>query len=104
MPNCRAISDGLMPALNAARTALTCPRVNETVAASTCCLWDDFSVRENHRAVLAVARRPPLLKYFSEGREMEIANLVIEATRFEIAQPMGDSIPDPKLGPPARIA
>jgi hypothetical protein len=35
---------------------------------------------------------------------MEIANLVIEATRFEIAQPMGDSIPDPKLGPPARIA
>jgi hypothetical protein len=53
---------------------------------------------------LAVARRPPLLKYFSEGREMEIANLVIEATRFEIAQPMGDSIPDPKLGPPARIA
>jgi hypothetical protein len=38
MPNCRAISDGLMPALNAARTALTCPRVNETVATSACCL------------------------------------------------------------------
>jgi hypothetical protein len=34
MPNCRAISDGLMPALNAARTALTCPRVN--VVGSTC--------------------------------------------------------------------
>jgi uncharacterized protein DUF3108 len=61
----------------------------------------------------------PLVKYLSEGREMEIAlasvagtrllapfrvsvlsmiaNLVIEATRFEAtAQPMGDSIPDPK--------
>ena len=25
-----------MPALNAARTALTCPRVNETVATSAC--------------------------------------------------------------------
>src|ERR1700724_2805305 len=30
MPNCRAICDGLIPALVAARTALTCPRVNET--------------------------------------------------------------------------
>ena len=29
MPNCRAICDGLIPALVAARTALTCPRVNE---------------------------------------------------------------------------
>jgi hypothetical protein len=61
----------------------------------------------------------PLVKYLSEGREMEItlapvagtrllapfrlsvvsmiANLVIEANRFEAtAQPMGDSIPDPK--------
>jgi hypothetical protein len=34
MPNCRAMSDGLMPALSAARTALICPRVNETVATS----------------------------------------------------------------------
>jgi hypothetical protein len=43
MPNCRAICDGLMPALSAARTALTCPRVNETFAASVCplCLDDD---------------------------------------------------------------
>src|SRR6476469_7115492 len=31
MPNCRAMSLGLMPALNAARTALICPRVHETV-------------------------------------------------------------------------
>jgi hypothetical protein len=34
MPNCRAICDGLMPALSAARTALTCPGVSETVATS----------------------------------------------------------------------
>ena len=45
-PNCRAINDGLMPALNAARTALTCPRVNETVATSTCRLWGDLAIRE----------------------------------------------------------
>src|SRR5713101_8321111 len=50
MPNCRAICDGLMPALSAARTALTCPRVNETVATSACRLsldndrfWTDLS-------------------------------------------------------------
>jgi hypothetical protein len=36
MPNCRAIRDGVMPALNAARTALIRPRVNETSALSTC--------------------------------------------------------------------
>lgn len=42
-PNCRAIKDGLMPALNAARTALICPRGNETVATS-CRLW---SVRDD---------------------------------------------------------
>ena len=30
MPNCRAILDGVMPASKAARTALTCPRANET--------------------------------------------------------------------------
>jgi hypothetical protein len=36
MPNCRAICDGLIPALSAARTALTCPRVNETFPNSAC--------------------------------------------------------------------
>ena len=36
MPNCRAICDGLMPALTAARTAFTCPRVNEIFANSAC--------------------------------------------------------------------
>jgi hypothetical protein len=43
MPNCRVICDGLMPALSAARTALTWPRVNETFATSVCslCLDDD---------------------------------------------------------------
>ena len=35
MPNCRAITAGLMPALNAARTAFTCPRVKDIVATST---------------------------------------------------------------------
>jgi recombinase len=44
MPNCRAINDGLMPALNAARTALTWPRVNETVATAACRLWEDLSL------------------------------------------------------------
>src|SRR5207237_6749320 len=39
----RAICDDLIPALVAARTALTCPRVNETFAISVCplCLDDD---------------------------------------------------------------
>ena len=41
MPNCRAICDGLMPALNAARTALICPRVNESVANSALSFDDD---------------------------------------------------------------
>ena len=45
MPNCRAMTDGLMPALAAARTALTCPLVKESVATSTCGPWDDLSVR-----------------------------------------------------------
>ena len=36
IPNWRAISDGLMPALKAARTALICPRVSDTVATSPC--------------------------------------------------------------------
>jgi hypothetical protein len=44
IPNWRAISDGLMPAMKAARTALICPRVSDTAAASTCRLW---SVRED---------------------------------------------------------
>jgi hypothetical protein len=36
MPNCRAMRDGVMPALKAARTALSCPRVNEAVRISDC--------------------------------------------------------------------
>jgi len=46
IPNCRAISDGLMPALNAARTALICPRVNETLATSNSLGWEDLSARD----------------------------------------------------------
>jgi len=45
MPNCRAMSLGLIPALNAARTALICPRVNEGGAASTCRPEKDLPVR-----------------------------------------------------------
>jgi hypothetical protein len=45
MPNCRAMSLGLIPALKAARTALICPRVNETAAASTCRPEGDLLVR-----------------------------------------------------------
>jgi hypothetical protein len=46
MPNCRAICDGLIPALVAARTALTCPRVNETFDTSACRLsLDDHCFR-----------------------------------------------------------
>jgi hypothetical protein len=41
MPNCRAICDGLTPALSAARTALSCPRVNETVVTSARRLFPD---------------------------------------------------------------
>ena len=33
-PNCRAIRVGVMPALKAARTAFSCPRVNETGAST----------------------------------------------------------------------
>jgi hypothetical protein len=36
IPNCRAIKDGLIPALNEARTALIWPRVNVTVSDSAC--------------------------------------------------------------------
>ena len=36
IPNCRAILAGAMPALKAARTAFTCPRVNETSATWAC--------------------------------------------------------------------
>ena len=45
MPNCRAMSLGLIPALNAARTALICPRVNESGAGSACRPEEDLSVR-----------------------------------------------------------
>ena len=51
MPNCRAMSLGLIPALNAARTALICPRVNETVAASTCRPEEDLSLRDERFVV-----------------------------------------------------
>jgi len=48
MPNCRAICDGLMPALNAARTALICVRFNGTVANSACRLsFDDDRSRSS---------------------------------------------------------
>jgi hypothetical protein len=33
-PNCRAMRAGVMPALKAARTAFSCPRVNETGAST----------------------------------------------------------------------
>jgi hypothetical protein len=39
------MSLGLIPALNAARTALICPRVNESGAGSTCRPEEDLLVR-----------------------------------------------------------
>ena len=51
MPNCRAMSLGLIPALNAARTALICPRVNESGAGSTCRPEEDLSVRDERFVV-----------------------------------------------------
>jgi hypothetical protein len=67
MPNCRAICDGLIPALVAARTALTlvaartaltCPRVNEDFTTSACplsldgdCFWTDASFAVGHTLV-----------------------------------------------------
>jgi hypothetical protein len=47
-PNCRAIRDGVMPALKAARTALTCPRVNETATGSGCRFAGGLSVGMDH--------------------------------------------------------
>jgi hypothetical protein len=38
-PNCRAIREGVTPALNAARTAFTWPRVNATAATPIFCLY-----------------------------------------------------------------
>ena len=37
IPNCRAIRDGVMPALTAARTVFASPRVKGTSVISTCC-------------------------------------------------------------------
>jgi hypothetical protein len=51
MPNCRAMSLGLIPALNAARTALICPRVNESGAGSTCRPEEDLSLRDERFVV-----------------------------------------------------
>ena len=39
MPNCRAMTDGLMPALNAARTALICRGSKSSAPTSTCGPW-----------------------------------------------------------------
>ena len=50
-PNCRAIDDGLMPALNAARTAFTCPRVNAMVSTPACRLSGDLSARDERFVV-----------------------------------------------------
>ena len=43
-PNCRAIRAGVMPALKAARTAFTCPRVKETATATGCRFGGGLSV------------------------------------------------------------
>jgi hypothetical protein len=58
MSNCRAICDGLIPALVAARTALTRPRVNEAFTTSACplsldgdCFWTDASFAVGHALV-----------------------------------------------------
>jgi hypothetical protein len=47
-PNCRAIRESVMPALKAARTAFTCPRVNETATASGCRCGEGLSVGKEH--------------------------------------------------------
>ena len=75
-PNCRAIKDGLMPALNAARTALICPRGNETVATS-CRLW---SVRDD-RFGTDSSNSPlggDLLRLFDTRRNQQVQFLISE--------------------------
>src|SRR5262245_21432296 len=44
IPNCLAMREGVMPAFKAARTALTWPRVNATLASSGCRRSGDSSV------------------------------------------------------------
>jgi len=44
IPNCLAMREGVIPALKAARTALTWPRVNATLASSGCRRSGDSSV------------------------------------------------------------
>src|SRR3982074_1356117 len=53
-PNCRAIREGVIPALEAARTAFNCPRVNETATASTF----RFGEHQDRRFRQAVAGAP----------------------------------------------
>src|SRR5262249_44781946 len=44
IPNCLAMREGVIPALKAACTALTWPRVNATLRSSGCCRSGDSSV------------------------------------------------------------
>src|SRR6516164_8241464 len=44
IPNCLAMREGVIPALKAARTALTCPRVNATLGSCGCRRSGDSSV------------------------------------------------------------
>ena len=44
IPNCLAMREGVIPALKAARTALTWPRVNATLGSSGCRRSGDSSV------------------------------------------------------------
>jgi hypothetical protein len=65
-PNCRAIRDGVAPALNAARIAFTRPRVNGTSAISTfrCLLvgGDRFLVISDGRKADGATSVPTLLR------------------------------------------
>jgi hypothetical protein len=67
-PNCRAIREGVMPALKAARTAFTCPRVSDT--ATGCRLGEGLSI--------AGDRLPPSLRLREHHREQSVELLVIE--------------------------
>jgi hypothetical protein len=67
-----------VPALNAARTALICPRVNEIVANSVGCRWKgDLSVRDEQ--FVAWSRQSAAPPHFLEGCR-------VEQIQFAVAQ------------------
>jgi hypothetical protein len=83
MPNCRAIRDGVMPALEAARTALICPRVSETVAKSACRLFlDDERFNTGSSGVFAWTLGGDLPRRFASSSDAVISRSSSRSVRY----------------------